>query len=341
MTWGQLNESRNNVGVVCHALTGNANLEAWWGSLLGLGKPLDTTKYFIFCANVLGSCYGSTGPTSLDPLTGRRYGGDFPIVTIRDMVRLQTEVLVQLGITAAAFVVGGSMGGMQALEWGMQTTLPIGALLSLCATGRHQPWQIGISECQRQAIYADPLWQGGNYTAEAPPKGGLAVARMMAMLTYRTHPGYWTKFGRAVASAQQEKQVFEVEQYLHHQGERFNERGFDAMSYVILTRAMDSHDVSRGRGGYFEVLRSVQLPTLIVSISSDVLYPVSEQLELAEYMPNSQHHMIQSDEGHDGFLIEHRKVGTLVRGFLAELEATSGALGVARAAGSGSAMSKL
>lgn len=319
-TWGVLNEERSNVIVVCHALTGNANLEAWWGQLLGPCKPFDTREFFVFCSNVLGGCYGTTGPTSIDPTTGERYGGNFPKVTIRDMVRLQAAVLLQLGVTEIVMVVGGSMGGMQALEWAIEVRKPkVQSIASFSASGRHQPWQIGISECQRQAIYADPLWQDGNYSPDAPPSRGLQVARMMAMQTYRTHPAYWTKFGRAMVSTHQQR-VFDVENYLRLQGSKFIERGFDPMSYVVLTQAMDSHDVERARGSYQDVLRSVSIPTLIVSISSDVLYPMTEQLELAENIPTAQHHMIQSEEGHDGFLLESTKIGTLVRGFLAQIK---------------------
>jgi len=317
-TWGTLNAAGDNAAVICHALTGNADVASWWGELLGDGKPFDTSKYFVFCANVLGSCYGSTGPGSIDPGTGMRYGGDFPQVTIRDIVRMQAEVLKRLGVAGVAFVAGGSMGGMQALEWGICGYLPVRGVISCSASGRHHPWQIGISECQRQAIYADPLWRNGRYPPDAPPTNGMGVARMMAMLTYRTLPAYGTKFGRAL-TAQQE--AFQVEQYLRYQADRFHRRGFDPAAYVSLTRSMDTHDLARGRGDYEEVLRSYTLPTLIVSISSDVLYPVTEQLELAEHMPNAQHHLIHSDEGHDGFLLEHKKVGTLVRGFVAGLEA--------------------
>merc|ERR550532_264256 len=190
---------------------------------------------------------------------------------------------------------------MQALEWALEVRAPkVLSVASLSASGRHQPWQ------------------DGNYSPEAPPNNGLAVARMIAMLTYRTHPAYWTKFGRAVVSNHQQR-VFDVENYLHKQGEKFVTRGFDPMSYVVLTEAMDSHDVERARGSYKDVLRSVRIPALIVSISSDVLYPVSEQLELAELMPGAQHHLIQSDEGHDGFLLEAKGVGLLLRGFLAQV----------------------
>lgn len=316
-TWGTLSAKRDNVGVVCHALTGNADLEAWWGNLLGPDKPLDTSRYFIFCSNVLGGCYGTTGPTSVDPETGKQYKGDFPLVTIRDMVYLQRDVLAQLGIQAPLFVVGGSMGGMQALEFAaLEKDRAAKAVISLCSNGRHQPWQIGISECQRQAIYADPKWKKGQYDVDDPPSAGLGVARMMAMLTYRSQPGYWTKFSRSISNVDKQQQTFNVESYLHYQGQAFHKRGFDAATYVALTKAMDTHDVARGRGDYFEVLGNLKMPTLLVSISSDVLYPYSEQLELADYMPNAQHHMIQSDEGHDGFLLEATKVATLMRGFL-------------------------
>jgi homoserine O-acetyltransferase len=320
-SWGTLNEQGTNVVVICHALTGNASADSWWGALLGRGRVFDTSKYFVFCSNVLGSCYGSSGPSSKDPKTGRRIGSDFPQVTIRDMVRLQAAVLDMLGVTEIACAVGGSMGGMQALEFALEVTRPMTkSVVSLCSSGRHQPWQIGISECQRQAIYADPLWKSGMFSEDSAPTQGLAVARMIAMVTYRSHPAYWTKFGRSLVSVRQNFSVFDVEEYLRAQGRKFYERSFDAGAYVRLTQAMDSHDVARGRGDYYDVLRSIKIPVLVVSISSDVLYPVAEQLELARYIPNGQHHLIESDEGHDGFLLEHRKMGTLIRGFLAEIE---------------------
>lgn len=320
MSWGTLNASRDNAVVICHALTGNADAKSWWGELVGPGRPIDTRYFWVFCSNCLGSCYGTTGPTSANPVTGERYGGNFPRVTIRDMVRLQASVLQSLGIKEVVCVIGGSMGGMQSLEWALEVRNPrVCSIATLSASGRHHPWQIGISECQRAAIKADPKWKGGNYAPEDPPIAGLEVARMMAMLTYRTHASYWTKFGRATVQSSQQTRIFDVENYLQQQGVKFHQRGFDPMSYVVLTQAMDSHDVERARGSYLDVLRSIQIPTLIISISSDVLYPVSEQLELAEHIPNAQHHMIYSAEGHDGFLLEHRKVGTLLRGFLAQI----------------------
>lgn len=328
-TWGTLNSQGTNAIVVMQALTGNAAADTWWGWGIGPGKPFDTSKYWVFCANVLGSCYGTTGPATIDPETGSRQGSRFPQVTIRDMVQLQLDALRQLGVREVVTVAGGSMGGMLALEMGYIAKEPhVRSIMSFSSSGRHQPWQIGISECQRQSIYADPRWKAGLYHQNEPPRDGLAVARMQAMLTYRTHPAYWTKFGRdAVAQGDDRKGrdgshdgTFEVTQYLRVQGSKFNERGFDAGAYVRLTEAMDSHDMARDRGDYYEVLRSIKKPVLIASISSDVLYPVSEQLELAQYIPEAQHHMIESDEGHDGFLLEGQKVGLLIRGFLGQMQ---------------------
>jgi len=326
-TWGTLNSSGTNALVICHALTGNASLESWWGEFLGKGKPYDTSKYWVFCANVLSSCYGSTGPGSIDAATGKRLGASFPKVSIRDMVAVQAQVLQRLGVKEIVSVIGGSMGGMVALEFAMVTVPHVRSVVTLASSGRHQPWQIGISEVQRAAIYADLNWKDGMYHQDAPPAKGLSVARMMAMLTYRTHPAYWTKFGRDEKELVQTgpshptpTSTFEVQGYLRAQGNKFNERGFDAGSYVRLTEAMDLHDMGRNRGDYFDVLRSIKIPVLIASISSDVLYPVSEQMELAQYIPNSQHHMIESPEGHDGFLLEGKKIGMLIRGFLGQME---------------------
>jgi homoserine O-acetyltransferase len=331
MTWGELNDQRNNVIVICHALTGNADAGSWWGALVGPGRPIDTRKYFVFCSNALGSCYGTTGPTSLNPDTGKKYGGDFPAITIRDMVRLQAEVLTQMGVSEVACVIGGSMGGMLTMEWGAEIkNIRVRSLISMASGGRHQPWQIAISECQRAAIRADPKFLGGHYAPEAAPTDGLAVARMMAMVTYRTHPKYWDKFGRVSGGkarkvAAENVPVFDVEKYLRYQGKMFHKRGFDAMAYIVLTQAMDAHDLGRRRGEYTEVLRSMKMPALIVSISSDVLYPPSDQRELAQHMPNAQFHLIQSDEGHDGFILETPRICPIVRGFLEELEVSSDA----------------
>jgi len=319
-TWGQLNARRDNAIVVFHALNCTQHVEEWWGPLLGPGRALDTDRYFVFCANSLGGCFGSTGPDSIDSATGKKFGSKFPSVTIRDMVRLQAQVLRQLGVAEVACTIGGGLGGMLALEWGLEVQEPRArAIASICSSGVQKPWQIGWGECQRQAVFADPAWHGGDYALESPPLSGLAVARMMAMVTYRTHPAYMAKFGRTTSA--QQRGVFDVQNYLHHQGDKFVGRGFSAASYVSLTKAMDSHDVGRGRDEGLAVLHKLATPTLLVSVSSDVLYPESEQLELNALLPMAQHHTVDSVQGHDAFLVEHGKFATLVHGFLLETAA--------------------
>lgn len=346
-SWGTLSRSKDNVVVVFHALTGNADVGAWWGQLLGIGKPLDTSRYFIVCANILGSCYGSTGPSSIDPSTGEIYGSNWPQITVRDCVKAQAATLRHLGIGRVHCVVGGSLGGMLAIEYMLTVTCPAaGALVTLSSSGRHHPWQIGIGECQRQAIYADPNWKDGEYSEECRPDSGLQVARMMAMFTYRTHPAYTTKFGRRIVPVEDGEldesvgslripqigpglrgstlgMQYDVQSYLYYQGRKFLQRKFDARSYVSLTLTMDTHDVSRDRGTIEEVLARITQPTIVVSISSDILYPYEEQLELSQHIPDSQHHMIQSPEGHDGFLLEHKQIGLLLRGFFDQVSGTT------------------
>eukprot|EP00039_Didymoeca_costata_P006707 m.92530 g.92530 ORF g.92530 m.92530 type:complete len:404 (-) comp13357_c0_seq1:2331-3542(-) len=324
-TWGKLNDSRNNCVVICHALTGNASVDVWWGGMVGEGKSVDTSKYFVICSNVLGSCYGTCGPTSINPDTGKPYGKDFPFTTVRDVVNLQKELLKGLGIEGVQCVIGGSMGGMQVLEWQMIDFPKAQAGVVLSTGARHTPWQIGVSELQRQAIYADPKYNGGAYSLNDKPNRGLAVARQIAMVSYRTHNSYLTKFGRKLAEMDATKQSlqrtqsgdpFAVQTYLSYQGQKFVDRGFDANSYITLTRCMDSHDISRNRGDYLKVLNSITQPMLIVGITSDVLYPPVEQIELAEHLGNAELKLIESDEGHDGFLLEQSRIGPLIHQFL-------------------------
>lgn len=375
-TFGKLNTIKDNVVVVCHALTGNASLDSWWGSLLGPGKAFDTEKYFVVCANVLGSCYGTCSPLSINPETGKPYGVDFPHVTIRDCVRLHGKMLREaLNLDSVLCVVGGSMGGMQALEWSLLQPVKVNSIVVLSSGGRHSPWQIAVSELQRQAIVADPKWQCGRYDPESPPSNGLAVARQIAMVSYRTHSTYETKFGRRLQQEAHEAvlkknklrnsptsshrgsskknggdgdgghdgsnsssnnndesgnnnknsrcgcmerkgEEFQVESYLHYQGQKFLKRKFDANCYVTLTQMMDSHDVARGRGEYLTTLNSISQPAMVIGISSDVLYPVSEQEELHKYLGNSEFHVIDSEEGHDGFLLEQSQIGPLIAQFM-------------------------
>ncbi|MEI7695193.1 MAG: homoserine O-acetyltransferase [Chlorobium sp.] len=317
-TWGKLNERKDNVILVCQALTGSADADAWWEGMFSNGGAFDETLDFIICTNVLGSCYGTTGPVSINPLTGRHYGPDFPSITIRDMVHVQRLLLSGLGIDRIKLVVGASLGGMQVLEWGLLYPEVAQALMPMGASGRHSAWCIGQSEAQRQAIFADQHWNGGWYEAALPPAKGLAAARMMAMCSYRSFENFQSRFGRSVQDGKAQK-TFTVESYLHHQGRKLVER-FDANTYITLTRAMDMHDLSRGRGGYEEVLRSMELPIEILSINSDILYPKEEQEELARLMPNSSILYLDEPYGHDAFLIDVATVSRMVRNFLDRLE---------------------
>ncbi|OQS05759.1 homoserine O-acetyltransferase [Thraustotheca clavata] len=297
-TFGELNAAKDNVMVVCHALTGNAALDSWWSGLLGDGKPFDTSKYLVVCANILGSCYGTTGPTSINPKTNKRYGADFPLTTVRDTI---------------AAVVGGSLGGMQTLEWGFLGQGIVQRLAVIACGARHTAWQIGISEVQRQAIYRDPRYANGHYDPANPPRDGLAIARQMAMLTYRTHAVYDERYGRNT----QDDGRFSVQSYLDYQGDKFLTR-FDANSYVAVTKSMDTHDVGRNRGGIETALRQLgSIPVSVVGIDSDLLYPPSEQQQLHELIPNSKFLLINSPHGHDGFLLEQDAVGHAVNTLLA------------------------
>lgn len=310
-TWGELNEARDNVLLVCHALTGSARVDDWWEEMLGPGRALDTDKYLILAANVPGSCYGTVGPTTNNPNTGRRYGADFPRVTIRDMVRLHRQLLDRLDIRGVAAAIGGSMGGMQVLEWAFYGDF-VRKLIPMGVGGRHSAWCIGWSEAQRQAIYADPKWQDGKYDPEDPPAAGLAAARMSAMISYRSRQSFDDRFGRErMSPSNGQDPPFAVESYLRYQGRKLVNR-FDANSYVRLTQAMDTHDVSTGRGAYKEALRSISQPTLVVGTDSDVLYPLSEQKELVENIPNAELAVLESPHGHDAFLIETEHLNNII-----------------------------
>lgn len=330
-TWGQLNAERDNAVIVCHALTGSADVEAWWGGLLGPGRAFDPERHFVVGFNVPGSPYGSVSPVTTNPATGTRYGPDFPHLTIRDTVRLHRRVLDRLDVRGAALAAGGSMGGMQVLEWAFEQDEAGGpfvrALVPVAVGGRHSAWQIGWSEAQRQALFADPHWQGGYYDPETPPRAGLAAARMAAMVSYRSYGSYRERFGRErmgehSADVQgSEPPVdaaspapFAIESYLRYQGKKLAGR-FDANCYVHLTRQMDSHDVARSRGRYREVLRSILQPALVVGIDSDVLYPLEEQRELADHLPNATLEVLHSPHGHDAFLIEEAALNEVIRGW--------------------------
>jgi len=315
-TWGRLNAAGDNVVLVCHALTGSADVEAWWGALVGDGRALDPSRDFIVCANALGSCYGTTGPTSPRPDTGGWWGADFPAITIRDMVQVQKALLDTIGVTHLQLVVGGSMGGMQALEWALVHPSFVSAIAPIAISARHSAWCIGWSEAQRSAIAADPRWRAGRYAPDAPPEAGLAAARMIAMCTYRSAASFGERFDRAAG----DDGAFAVEAYLARHGRSLVAR-FDANTYVALTRAMDTHDVGRGRGGWQRALARIQVPALVVSIDTDVLYPVAEQQALTAHLPGARLATVASPHGHDGFLIEDRAVNDLLGRFRADIAA--------------------
>lgn len=311
-TWGRLNSDGNNVILICHALTGSADADIWWKDLLGVNKSLDSSRYFIICSNILGSCYGTTGATSTNPDTGKPYGAEFPDITIRDMVRLQASLVKYLGVKSLNLVIGGSLGGMQVLEWAVLYPDLVRAIALMATSGRHSAWCIGLSEAQRQAIYGDPNWLGGNYPPEKPPNRGLATARMIAMSTYRSWESFQEKFGRRYDTGQ-----FAIANYLQYHGERLVER-FDANTYITLTKAMDTHDIAQG-GDYQSTLKSIKQPALVVAISSDILYPPVEQEEIANFIPWAKLAHLNSAFGHDAFLIDTPWLNKLLVNFLDEL----------------------
>ena len=312
-TWGKLNHNRDNAVVIFHALTGNAAADDWFHGLFSSTEVIDPAQHFIICINTLGSCYGTTGPTSINPKTGERYRGNFPPITIRDIVRHQQILLDALDIRGIEFVIGPSMGGMQALEFCIMDTRARAAIL-VGMSKAHSAWAIGISHAQRNAIKNDPNWNNGYYSDEQQPKGGLATARMMAMLSYRSFDQYQDRFGR---SKQPGTDQFQVESYLDYQGKKLTKR-FDAWSYIRLTEAMDSHDIARGpdRSDYADILSQITIPVLLTGISSDNLYPPAEQKELAQLLPNSYYQELDSPYGHDAFLIEFRTMNHLFSDFL-------------------------
>ncbi|HNP36425.1 MAG TPA: homoserine O-acetyltransferase [Woeseiaceae bacterium] len=310
-TWGEPGNAAEHAILICHALTGSADVEAWWPGIIGAGKAFDPARDYIVCANILGSCYGSTGPVSEKPGANERYRADFPRISVRDMVNVQRILLDELGIGRIKLVTGPSLGGMQALEWALMYPERVGSVVPIGVGGQHSAWCIAVSEAQRAAIAADSNWKGGFYSDDAPPEKGLAAARMMAVCTYRSWVSFDQRFGR-------ERRVdgsFEAQSYLRHQGEKINRR-FDANTYVTLTHAMHTHDLARGRGKYPDVLARLTQPALVVSVSSDALYPPREQKFLADHMPNADYAILNSEHGHDGFLIETEELGKLISTFL-------------------------
>jgi len=308
--WGTLNEAGDNVIVVGHSLTSSPNAQSWWSECIGPGKALDTDKFFVICANVIGSPYGTLSPISVNPATGKAYRNTLPQASVRDTVNLHKMLLDHLNVRRIAFVIGGSMGGMQALEWAYYGTDYVQAIVPIAVGGRHSSWCIAWSEAQRQAIFVDPKWKDGSYEAQNPPRDGLAAARMMAMISYRSLASFESRFGRA----QNQPDAFSVETWIRHHGDKLVNR-FDPACYVYLTRLMDTHDVARGRGEYRATLGAIKQPTLAIGIRSDVLYLLKEQEDLFRYIPNAEISVMEGLHGHDTFLIDQDELNKIVLGW--------------------------
>ncbi|WP_298621581.1 homoserine O-acetyltransferase [uncultured Zoogloea sp.] len=313
-TWGRLSARADNAVIVCHALTGSADADDWWAPLFGAGRALDPERDFIVCSNVLGGCYGSTGPTSPAP-DGRPWGARFPRVTIRDQVHAQILLADALGIRRIRLVIGGSMGGLQALEWALLDPDRVDAVASVAAAARHSPWCMAWSEAQRLALAADPKYRDGRYPPADPPVAGLAAARAMAMVSYRSPGALASRFSRN-GDAQYSTGDGTVQGWLRHHGQALTRR-FDANSYRVLLDAMDTHDLGRGRGGCGAALANLHQPVLVGSVTSDALYVPEDQFELATLLPRATLVAIDSPHGHDGFLIDAARFEPALRRFTA------------------------
>ncbi|MEU6252523.1 homoserine O-acetyltransferase [Streptomyces sp. NPDC047043] len=324
-TWGRLAPDGSNAVLVLHALTGDSHVvgpagpghptTGWWDGLVGPGLPLDTDRWFVVAPNVLGGCQGSTGPSSLRPEGRRRWGGAFPFLTQRDQVAAETELADALGVERWALVVGGSMGGMRAVEWAVTHPERTGALLLLATTAAASAEQIAWANIQLHAVRSDPHWRGGDYhDAAHGPHAGLGLARRLAHVTYRSEPELQVRFGRTPQGSEDpfNSGRYQVESYLDHHAAKLIRR-FDAGSYVVLSEAMNAHDVGRARGGTRAALSRVTAPTLVAGVDSDRLYPLAQQAELAALIPSADRlRVIESPYGHDGFLIETEQVAGLV-----------------------------
>lgn len=339
-TWGALDADGANAVLVCHALTGDSHAAGksgpghptpgWWDGLIGPGRALDTDRYFVVCVNVLGGCQGTTGPSSTDPVTGRPYGSSFPVVSIRDMVRTQAAVADHLGVERWLSVVGGSMGGMQVLEWAVMFPDRVRSVVPIAVCAASTAQQIALSSVQRSAIALDPGWRGGDYYDAPPgdgPARGLAVAREMAQITYRTDLVFHDRFGRSPLDSIDDRftlwQRFDVEGYLDYHGAKLARR-FDANSYLVINKAMDLHDIGRGRAGVERALLRVRCPVLIMSIDTDGLYYPYQQEQIRDALVRHgvpcDHVVIASDHGHDAFLLETEQVGGSLAAFLHDVE---------------------
>jgi homoserine O-acetyltransferase len=332
-TYGQLNAERNNAILVLHAFSGDAHAAGispetgkpgWWDNMIGPGKAFDTNKYFVISSNVLGGCRGTTGPASIDPATGKPYGMTFPVITISDMVRLEKMLVDSLDIPRLLAVTGGSMGGMQALAWAVEYPDRVVSAIPIATTTRHSAQQIAFNEVGRQAIMSDPDWNGGDYYGKALPARGLAVARMVGHITYMSDDSMREKFGRRLRGKENfgfDFEVdFEVESYLRYRGNQFVGR-FDANSYLYITKALDYFDLTGGQGTLTAAMAQAQARFLVISFSSDWLYPSYQSQEIVRALRarncDVAYAELPSNYGHDSFLVDVAEQTELIRGFLA------------------------
>ncbi|MGZ5931775.1 MAG: homoserine O-acetyltransferase MetX [Rhizomicrobium sp.] len=343
MTYGTLNAAHSNAVLICHALTldqfvASANpvtgKPGWWEMMVGPGKPIDTDRFFVICANVVGGCMGTTGPAETCPATGKPYGLDFPLVTVRDMVRAQAMLLDALGIEKVMSVIGGSMGGMQVLQWTADFPDRVVSAVPIACAARHSAQNIAFHEVGRQAIMADPDWKGGTYQLHGTqPSKGLAVARMAAHITYLSETALQRKFGRNLQNREQISfgfgPDFQIESYLRHQGMTFVDR-FDANSYLYITRAMDYFDLAAEHEGKLaEAFRGSKTRFCLIAFTSDWLFPTAENKRVAHALNATAATVsfveIQTDRGHDAFLLDEPEMFATVRGFLNSVAAKVGA----------------
>ncbi len=333
-TWGTLSPARDNAVLVCHALSGSAHAAGyhrdpererpgWWDFFIGPGKPLDTDRYFVICSNFLGGCYGTTGPASIDGSTGSPYGLSFPPFTVRDMVELQRMLVDRLGIPRLLAVIGGSMGGMQALQWAVSHPDRLAGAIPIAATARMSAQGIAFNEVGRLAITGDPLWRGGRYLPGEGPSAGLALARMIGHITYLSEESMHRKFGRRPADGEEGPRDlqagFQVERYLRTQGERFVRR-FDANTYLYLTRAMDGFDLEAQHCSLEGAFARARCAFLVVSFTTDWLFPAAQSRDMVRAMKRTGRDVaycnLESGGGHDSFLLPGNRLGDVVRGFL-------------------------
>lgn len=310
-TFGTLSEAKDNVIWVCHALTANSDVKDWWPNTVEEGRFLDPNKYFIVCANFLGSHYGTTSPLSINPTTGEKWYYDFPRITVRDMVTCHRLLAKHLGIDRVKLLIGSSIGGFQCMEWAVTEPDFMENLALIATTTNTEPWAAAFNESQRMAIRADGTW--GQLRDDAG-LDGMAVARSIALISYRGAPAY--------NATQQDRDnptdaAFErrAHTYQQHQGEKLRRR-FNAFSYYRMTEAVDSHNIGRGRGSVADALRRIKARTLVVAISSDILFPVEAHIPMRQYIPDVEYHLIESSFGHDGFLVEHEKLNNIITNFM-------------------------